>query len=180
MAEQSQSASDDFAAMMGLADQGEQKAAEDRGVALKRELSSLVGRYPAELQRTRQLIANRAELAKATRARLDDLRQALTALEPLVRAEHGRIQGEVRLMQGLMIGLILLIALAVDRIQRNLTRVLGRLMQALSHWASGTSASPSTWIHASTTCAVSRAPWRACGPTWATWWAPSATTPSRC
>ncbi|MDU9399477.1 methyl-accepting chemotaxis protein [Pseudomonas sp. zfem003] len=142
VAEQSQSASDDFAAMMGLADQGEQKAAEDRGVALKRELSSLVGRYPAELQRTRQLIANRAELAKATRARLDDLRQALTALEPLVRAEHGRIQGEVRLMQGLMIGLILLIALAVDRIQRNLTRVLGRLMQALSHWASGDFSQP--------------------------------------
>ena len=35
------------------------------------------------------------------------LQQALAALEPLVREEHARIQGEVRLLQGLMIGLIL-------------------------------------------------------------------------
>ncbi|BCG27216.1 methyl-accepting chemotaxis protein CtpL [Pseudomonas tohonis] len=137
LADASSSASDDFAAMMGLAADTQEKQAEDRGIALKRDLGSLLKRYPAELQRTRQLISSRAELAGTTRARLDALRQALAALEPLVRSEHGRIQGEVRLIQGLMIGLILLIALAVDRIQRNLTRVLGRLVQYLSAWAAG-------------------------------------------
>ncbi|UXY52399.1 methyl-accepting chemotaxis protein [Pseudomonas tohonis] len=137
LADASSSASDDFAAMMGLAADTQEKQAEDRGIALKRDLGSLLKRYPAELQRTRQLISSRAELAGTTRARLDALRQALAALEPLVRSEHGRIQGEVRLIQGLMIGLILLIALAVDRIQRNLTRVLGRLVQSLSAWAAG-------------------------------------------
>ncbi|XGX18061.1 methyl-accepting chemotaxis protein [Pseudomonas solani] len=145
LADASSSASDDFAAMMGLAATEaatETKQAEDRGIALKRDLASLLKRYPAELQRTRQLITSRAELAGTTRARLDALRQALAALEPLVRSEHGRIQGEVRVIQGLMIGLILLIALAVDRIQRNLTRVLGRLMQSLSAWASGDFSKP--------------------------------------
>nr|WP_043307097.1 methyl-accepting chemotaxis protein [Pseudomonas sp. ML96] len=126
-----------FAAMLGLASDGEQEQAEDKGIALKRELSSLIKRYPAELQRTQALIRQRAELASASSARIDDLQQALAALEPQVRAEHGRIQGEVRLVQGLVIGLILLIALGLDRIQRRLSNLLGRLAPELSTWAAG-------------------------------------------
>jgi methyl-accepting chemotaxis protein len=129
--------SDGFAELMGLANDDTSSQAEDRGIALKRDLSSLIGRYPAELQRTRSLIEQRAALASSTRQQVDRVQQALAALEPLVRAEHGRIQGEVQLLLGLMIGLILLIALLIDRIQRRLTRVLERLVPALSAWAQG-------------------------------------------
>ncbi|VXC20314.1 Methyl-accepting chemotaxis protein CtpL [Pseudomonas sp. 8Z] len=133
----SSSASEGFAAMLGLDDSEQQSQAEDRGIALKRELGSLVRRYPSELQRTQELVEQRQTLAKTTSERIAGLQQALAALEPLVKSEYGRIQGDVRMIQGLMIGLILLIALIIDRIQRRLARVLAQLVPALSAWASG-------------------------------------------
>jgi len=134
---ESSDAGNSFAAMLGLDSGAEDEQAEDQGIALKRELSSLLKRYPAELQRTQALVRQRAELASASTRRVDDLQQALAALEPEVRAEHARIQGEVRLVQGLAIGLILLIALFLDQIQRRMSHVLTRLAPALSTWAAG-------------------------------------------
>ncbi|MEH7969106.1 methyl-accepting chemotaxis protein CtpL [Pseudomonas aeruginosa] len=137
--DEQRSASDDFAAWRGLAGDAEAGAgnAEDRGVALRRELASLLQRYPDELRRTRDLIERRQQLSADTGARLDAVRQALATLEPQVRGERQRLQGQVRLIQGGMIALILLIALAIDSLQRRLARVLGQLVPALSAWADG-------------------------------------------
>ena len=132
-----ESSNESFGALLGLHTEAEQHAAEDQGIALKRELNSLLQRYPAELARTGELIEQRQQLAISTQAKVAALQQALAALEPLVRAEHGRIQSQVQQVQGLMIGLILLIALLIDRIQRRLTNVLNRLVPALSAWAAG-------------------------------------------
>ncbi|MFK8331172.1 methyl-accepting chemotaxis protein [Pseudomonas sp. BJa5] len=137
----SQSGADDFAALMGLESQGA-SIAEDSGIGLKRELTSLLNRYPAELQRTRELIQRRSELAASTHQRIEAVQQAITALEPGVRSQHATIQGEVRMIQGLMIGLILLIALLIDTLQRRLARVLTSLAPALSRWAEGDFAQP--------------------------------------
>lgn len=131
------SAAAGFAAMLGLDSSTEESQAQDRGIGLKRELATLVRRYPGELQRTRELVEQRQQLAQATSQRVEHLQQALSELEPVIKAEYGRIQGEVRLTQGLMIGLILLIALLIDRIQRRLSQVLGQLVPALSTWAQG-------------------------------------------
>ncbi|MDD2053202.1 methyl-accepting chemotaxis protein [Pseudomonas putida] len=136
VAASSESNTDDFAAMMGL-ENTEKAAAEDAGVNLKRELHSLLARYPAELARTREQIQRRSELASATHQKIDAVQQAIAGLEPVVRAQHGQIQSEVRLLQGLMIGLILLIALLIDTLQRKLARVLTNLAPALSTWAEG-------------------------------------------
>lgn len=133
----SQSSSNAFADLLGLDASNESSLAEDQGIALKRDLANLIVRYPAELQRTRSLIEQRTVLANNTRVKIDQVQQVLAALEPQVRAEHGRIQGEVQLILGLMIGLILLIALIIDTLQRRLTRVLTRLAPALSIWAQG-------------------------------------------
>ena len=127
---------DDFASMMGLENK-EKTVAEDAGVGLKRELNSLLTRYPAELSRTRDQISKRADLSNATHLKIADVQQAIAGLEPVVRAQHGQIQGEVRLMQGVMIGLILLIALLIDTLQRKLARTLTNLAPALSTWAEG-------------------------------------------
>ncbi|RRU76057.1 methyl-accepting chemotaxis protein [Stutzerimonas xanthomarina] len=135
-----QSAASNFAALLDLGDAAKQTS-EDQGVALKRELTSLIKRYPAELQRTRQLIRQRSELLQSSAGKIDAVQQALAELEPAVRAEHGRIQAEVRMLQGGIILLILLIALAIDRLQRQLTRALGQLVPALSEWAEGDFAS---------------------------------------
>ncbi|MGK9046030.1 methyl-accepting chemotaxis protein [Stutzerimonas chloritidismutans] len=135
-----QSAASNFAALLDLGDAAKQPS-EDQGVALKRELTSLIKRYPAELQRTRQLIRQRSELLQSSAGKIDAVQQALAELEPAVRAEHGRIQAEVRMLQGGIILLILLIALAIDRLQRQLTRALGQLVPALSEWAEGDFAS---------------------------------------
>ncbi|PBJ08780.1 MULTISPECIES: methyl-accepting chemotaxis protein [unclassified Pseudomonas] len=132
----SESNADDFAAMMGLEHQ-EKTVAEDAGVGLKRELNSLLTRYPAELARTRDQIGKRADLSSATHLKIADVQQAIAGLEPVIRAQHGQIQGEVRLMQGVMIGLILLIALLIDTLQRKLARTLTNLAPALSTWAEG-------------------------------------------
>ncbi|QKE62221.1 methyl-accepting chemotaxis protein [Aquipseudomonas campi] len=137
VAASSEDNSNSFGALLGLADSDAQEQAEDRGIALKRDFASLLKRYPAELGRTRTLIEQRNQLALDSTAKIEGLQQALAALEPAVRAEHGRIQGEVRLIQGLMIGLILLIALTIDRIQRRLSNVLSRLAPALGTWAAG-------------------------------------------
>ena len=127
---------DDFAAMMGL-ESAATAQAEDAGIGLKRELNSLLSRYPAELKRTQNQIEQRAQLSAATHLKLDAVQQAIAELEPVVRAEHGQIQNEVRLIQGLMIGLILLIALLIDTLQRKLARVLTYLAPLLSTWAEG-------------------------------------------
>ncbi|SEM89101.1 Methyl-accepting chemotaxis protein [Pseudomonas sp. ok272] len=127
---------DDFAALMGLENTGN-TVQEDAGTGLKRELNSLLNRYPAELARTREQIHKRAELSAATHLKMATVQQAIAGLEPTVRAQHGKIQREVRLMQGLMIGLILLIALLIDTLQRRLARVLSNLAPALSTWADG-------------------------------------------
>jgi len=132
----SESNTDDFASMMGLENK-EKTVAEDAGVGLKRELNSLLTRYPAELSRTRDQIQKRADLSAATHLKIADVQQAIAGLEPVVRAQHGQIQGEVRLMQGVMIGLILLIALLIDTLQRKLARTLTNLAPALSTWAEG-------------------------------------------
>jgi methyl-accepting chemotaxis protein len=58
----------------------------------------------------------------------------------VVRAQHGQIQGEVRLMQGVMIGLILLIALLIDTLQRRLARTLTNLAPACRPGPKATSA----------------------------------------
>ncbi|QZI70094.1 methyl-accepting chemotaxis protein [Pseudomonas protegens] len=136
VAASSESGTDDFAALMGL-ENTQKAAAEDAGIGLKRELHSLLNRYPAELQRTREQIQKRADLSAATLLKITAVRQAIAELEPAVRAQHGQIQGEVRLIQGLMIGLILLIALLIDTLQRQLARVLTNLAPALSTWAEG-------------------------------------------
>jgi hypothetical protein len=127
----SESGSDDFAAMMGIENTAK-AVAEDAGVGLKRELNSLLGRYPAELARTRDQIQKRTDLSAATHQKIAAVQQAIAGLEPVVRAQHGQIQGEVRLMQGVMIGLILLIALLIDTLQRRLARTLTNLAPALS------------------------------------------------
>jgi len=131
-----ESSTDDFASMMGL-ENTEKAVAEDAGVGLKRELNSLLTRYPAELSRTRDQIQKRADLSTATHLKIADVQHAIAGLEPVVRAQHGQIQSEVRLMQGVMIGLILLIALLIDTLQRKLARTLTNLAPALSTWAEG-------------------------------------------
>jgi methyl-accepting chemotaxis protein len=135
------SSSDDFAALMGL-ENAQAGEAQDDGVDLKRELNSLLARYPAELGRTRELIQHRADLASAARQRIDAVQGALGELEPVVRGQHARIQSEVRVLQGAMIGLILLIALLIDLMQRRLAGVLTRLAPALTTWAEGDFAQP--------------------------------------
>ena len=137
----SASGSDDFAAMMGLASESKSEA-EDTAIGLRRELNSLISRYPAELKRTREQIERRSELAATTQSRIAAVQQAIADLEPSVRSQHGQIQSEVRLMQGVMIALILLIALVIDRLQRRLARVLTALDPALSEWAGGDFSKP--------------------------------------
>jgi methyl-accepting chemotaxis protein len=136
-----ESSADDFAAMMGLASQGSSQQ-EDVAVGLKRELQSLLNRYPAELQRTREQIERRTALAASTNQQLDAVQQAIAGLEPEVRGQHAKIAAEVRIMQGLMIALILLIALLIDTLQRRLARTLTGLAPALSRWAEGDFAQP--------------------------------------
>ena len=132
----STSGNDDFAAMMGL-EANQSTQTEDAGVNLKRELNNLLSRYPAELKRTQTQIEQRTQLSTTTHRKLDAVQHAIAELEPVVRAQHGQIQDEVRLMQGLMIGLILLIALLIDTLQRKLARVLTYLAPMLSTWAEG-------------------------------------------
>ncbi|MBD7976153.1 methyl-accepting chemotaxis protein [Pseudomonadaceae bacterium Sa2CUA2] len=136
--DQSPSAANHFAVLLDLSSADENEGSgEDQGIALKRELSSLIARYPAELHSTRALIRQRGELHTRTLELVANLQNAVATLEPTVRDEHGRIQSEVALLQGLAIGLILLAALLVYALQQHLTQTLGRLVPALEAWTKG-------------------------------------------
>ena len=87
-----ESSADDFSALMGLENTGKTEA-QDTGVDLKRELNSLLTRYPAELKRTREQIQQRTDLAAQTHQKIDTVQHAIAGLEPVVRAQHGKIQG---------------------------------------------------------------------------------------
>ena len=138
IATEQQSGSSTFAALLNLqSSEHSEQASEDKGIALKRNIASLVKRYPEELRRTQELVGQRSQLLVSSEERIATLQQALAELEPVVRAEHGRIQTEVRLIQGTIIVLILLIAFAIDRLQRQLTRALGQLAPGLRAWAQG-------------------------------------------
>lgn len=130
-----------FADLLGL-QQDAEAAPQDPGLELKRELASLLQRYPAELARTQALIEQRSSLAQASQTRIAALQSALGRLEPMVRVEHERIQRDVRLVQGLMIGLILLVALLIDRLQRRLAGSLSRLAPVLANWTGGDFSAP--------------------------------------
>ena len=134
---ESHSGGSDFAAMMGLGAASKPKATEEVSGSLKRELNSLIKRYPAELSRTRALIQQRTQLTDTTKQRLNALQNALTELEKPVQAEHERIQEEVRFIQAGIILLILIIAVTIDRLQRRLTALLCYLTPRLSTWAQG-------------------------------------------
>src|SRR5471032_510096 len=73
VAASTESSTDDFASMMGL-ENTEKAATEDAGVGLKRELNSLLTRYPAELARTRDQIQKRADLSAATHLKITAVR----------------------------------------------------------------------------------------------------------
>ncbi|HCC62953.1 MAG TPA: chemotaxis protein, partial [Pseudomonas sp.] len=120
VASEQKSGASAFAALLDLDEQAQALPAEDMGIALKRDLSSLLTRYPGELKRTRELIVQRLKLRDSTEQKIASLQTALDDLEPEIRSEHGRIQTEVRLIQGTIIGIILLVALAIDRLQRQL------------------------------------------------------------
>ncbi len=137
VASEQQSGASAFAALLDLDEQAQAQPAEDQGIALKRELTSLLSRYPGELQRTRELIEQRVRLRDSAEKKVSMLQTALDDLEPEIRAERDRIQGKVRLIQGAIIALILLVALAIDRLQRRLTWSLGQLAPALRAWAGG-------------------------------------------
>ena len=138
IADEQQSGSSTFAALLNLqGSEHREQTSEDKGIALKRDIASLVKRYPDELRRTQELIEQRNQLLASSAERVASLQQALAELEPVVRAEHGRIQSEVRLIQGTIIALILLTAFAIDRLQRQLTRALGQLAPDLRAWARG-------------------------------------------
>jgi methyl-accepting chemotaxis protein len=135
--ESSTSGANAFANLLGLENTESDTQAVDRATDLRRELNGLLQRYPAELSRTREQISSRSALYTATQERISNLERSLEALEPLVRDEHGRIQAEVRIMLGVVIALIMLIAFGIDRIQRNLTHLLARMQPALAAWAGG-------------------------------------------
>ena len=135
--EEAASTNASFAALLGLDTDSAGAAREDRAVGLRRELASLVRRYPAELESTRALIEQRRQLREASQARIDHLQAALAGLEPLVRGEQQRIQAEVRTLQILAIALILFSTLLTYALQRHLTGMLARMDAALRHWARG-------------------------------------------
>lgn len=137
VASESRSGAGAFAALLDLGGEQPEQTSEDKGIVLKRDLLALIKRYPTELQRTRGLIEQRSGLMTSSDQKIAALQQALAELEPVIRAEHGRIQIRVRVIQGTIIVLILLIALAIDRLQRQLTQALGQLAPALSAWAQG-------------------------------------------
>lgn len=137
---QSSAAAPALADLLGLSQP--QQSAEDQGIGLKREWQSLLARYPQELSRTAALIEQRQQLNQAVGDKLAAVQVALDALSPEVRKVYAQIQTQVRSIQGLLIGLIILVALTLDRFQRLLSRGLTQLEPKVASWARGDFSQP--------------------------------------
>lgn len=136
--EQAATHSNAFSAMLGLSqDDSSETVRDDQGIALKRNLNNLLQRYATELERTQALINQRQQLANHTHQQLEAIHSGFAGMQLLVRDEQQRIQRDLYWMQGIMIGLILLAALLIDRLQRHLAQGLGALAPALRTWAAG-------------------------------------------
>jgi len=127
---------DPFASLLGV-DSASQVTQKDPGADYKRALQSLLTRYPAELQRTGELIAERARLQDITRERTANLQQGADLIRPALTAERDSITHQVRNVQLAIITLIILIALLIDRIQRSIANAISHFAPALSTYASG-------------------------------------------
>lgn len=136
--EESSSHSNSFSTLLGLAASDPHETLNaDQGIALKRNLQSLLQRYSRELERTRELIQQRQQLANQAHQQLSAIQHAFAGMQGLVGDEQQRIQSDLYWMQGIMIGLILLAALLIDRLQRHLAQGLRALAPALQAWAAG-------------------------------------------
>ena len=127
---------DPFASLLGV-DTGSQTSQADPGDEYKRALQSLLARYPAELQRTGELIDERARLQDITRERTANLQQGADLIRPALTAERDNITHQVRNVQLAIIALIILIALLIDRIQRSIANAISHFAPVLSTYASG-------------------------------------------
>ena len=124
-----------FADLLGL--NQDSRALEDQGIALQREWTSLVARYPQELTRTATLMAERKQLGQTVEQKLAAVQTGLDALGPEVHLVYDEIQARVGWIQRLLIGLIMLVALTLDRLQRMVNKVLTALEPRVAVWAQG-------------------------------------------
>ncbi|MEH6565019.1 MAG: methyl-accepting chemotaxis protein [Halopseudomonas sp.] len=130
------SSQDPFASLLGV-ETSDQSTSTDPGDNYKRALQSLLTRYPAELQRTGELIAERARLQNITSERTANLQQGADLIRPELISERDSITRQVRNVQLAIIVLIILIALLIDRIQRSIANAISQFAPVLSTYASG-------------------------------------------
>ena len=134
--EEKDSSNDPFASLLGVTTSNSNEAT-DPGADYKRTLLSLLNRYPGELERTSALIVERAQLQSITGERIDSLQAGAAQMRPALTAARDGITSQVRNVQLAIIGLIIVIALLIERSQRALSKAIGRFAPVLSTYAEG-------------------------------------------
>ena len=127
---------DPFASLLGI-DSSVKSTQSDPGEDYKRALTSLLARYPTELERTGELIAQRARLQDITRQQITKLQEGADLIRPALTAERDSITHQIRNVQLAIIALIIVIALIIDHIQRSVARAINHFAPALTTFASG-------------------------------------------
>ncbi|WP_341708981.1 methyl-accepting chemotaxis protein [Halopseudomonas sp.] len=134
--EEKTSSNDPFASLLGV-NTSNKTAASDPGADYKRTLQSLLSRYPAELERTSALIAERAKLQQITSERIDSLLQGTEQMRPALTAARDNVTTQVRNVQLAIIVMIILIAILIERMQRSLANGISQFAPVLSTYAGG-------------------------------------------
>lgn len=125
---------DDFEALLWGSNADESEA-EDRGVALKSELNSLIQRYPAELKRTVTWADDARRSQKGVRAEVETLVSAVAALDAAVRDEASKVAQQVKLTLLGLASLLLLISVMMFILQRRVAATVGLVERNLASLA---------------------------------------------
>ena len=115
---------DDLASLMGWEQNNEESDREDKGDAIVDEISSLIKRYPKELQNAQKFIQQKQAAERSTQNLLVQLQQDLARFADEVNHRYSAIQQDVYLLLAICVVLIVLTGLLMTMLKHRLARIL--------------------------------------------------------
>lgn len=115
---------DDLASLMGWEQNDEESDHEDKGDAIINEISSLIKRYPKELQNAQKFIQQKQTAERSAQNLLVQLEQDLARFADEVNHRYSAIQQDVYLLLAICVVLIVLTGLLMSMLKHRLARIL--------------------------------------------------------
>lgn len=120
---------------LSLGDDDEESA--DKGIELRDNVSYLLTRYSDEVERTRTAIKNVSVSREKLNSKLEDINSLFSARSDQISAQAAESYALVRAILFSVVVAILIFAVMIDLVQRNIIKRINALVPFLEEYASG-------------------------------------------